>query len=647
MSSLLNVGTRALLANQAGLATTGNNIANVNTVGYSRQTVVLGQVQGQNDGSGYIGKGVQVVTVTRQSSDLLTRQSTTANSVAAADSIRATRLYQMEDLFPAGTTGMGAALTNLLNSFTNVASNPSDLSARSVALSNADELANRLRTASSRLDDLANGVQQELSTSVSAVNRLTSQIATVNEQIARAKSSGHTPNDLLDQRDKLINDLNGYVQTSQVTADDGSTNIFLGSQPLVLGNVVTQVSLKTDDPSGTKLAIVRDGATTTLDENTIGGGSISGLLKFSNTDMVDARNQIGRMAVTVSSLLNAQHQVGLDMDGNAGTALFNTPSVDNVYDANGLKSSALGVTLTDASALKATDYQLYFDGTGSAGTLVRSADGSKESFTVGAGGALTFSNDGGITTTTSMDGLQFTVGTPAPAAGSTLTAKPFATAAGDIKTAISNPRQLAVASPIEAVPASTNTGTLSVASISATPDLVLPTTALTLTFAKAVAPSTQDTYSYTDGGGATVTANYTPGDTITIEGRSIMLKGTPAAGDTLTIGPSTAAYRNTSAGNATAMAALADATAFDGGTLSDGYAGIIANVGLSVQNAQYASQVSTSIATSLASDKASIAGVSLDEEASNLLMYQQAYQASAKMIQVSQSIFDSLIQTMR
>jgi len=641
MSSLLNVGTRALLANQAALSTTGNNIANVNTVGYSRQTVVLGQVQGQNEGSGYIGKGVQVVTVTRQSNDLLTRQSTAANSVAAADATRATRLYQMEDLFPAGTTGMGAALTSLLNSFTTVANNPTDLSARSVALSNADELANRLRTASSRLDDLASGVQQELATSVAAVNRLTSQIADVNEQIARAKSSGHTPNDLLDKRDKLINDLNGYVQTTQVSADDGSTNIFLGSQPLVLGATVTQVSLKTDDPAGTKLAIVRNGATTTLDENTIGGGSITGLLKFTNTDMVDARNQIGRMAITVSSLLNAQHQVGLDLDGNSGTALFNTPSIDNVYDASGLKSSSLGISLTDPSALKATDYQLYFDGTGSAGTLVRTSDGTKENFTVGAGGVLAFS--GGAT---SLDGLQFTAGTPAPAAGSTLTAKPFASAAGDIKTAISSPRQLAVASPIEAVPASTNTGTLSVASISATPDLVMPTTPLTLTFAKAVAPSTQDTYSYTDGGGATVTANYTPGETITIEGRSITLKGTPGAGDTLTIGPSTATYRNTSSGNATAMAALADAGAFDGGTLSDGYAGIIANVGLSVQNAQYASQVSTSIATSLASDKASIAGVSLDEEASNLLMYQQAYQASAKMIQVAQGIFDSLIQTM-
>lgn len=642
MSNLLNVGVGALLANQAALSTTGNNIANVKTPGYSRQSVVLGQAPGQNLGSGYIGRGVQVVTVMRQSDDLLTRQSTAANSVAAADTTRATRLYQLEDLFPAGTTGMGAALTSLLNSFATVASTPTNLSARTVALSNADELANRMRTASSRLDDLAGGVRQELNTSVAAVNRLSSQIASVNEQIARAKSNGHSPNDLLDQRDQLIDDLNGYVQTTQVTDDDGSTNVFVGSQPLVLGNTVTQLSLKTDDPTGTKLAIVRNGATTTLDENTIGGGSMAGLLKFANTDLVDARNQLGRMAVTASALLNAQHQVGQDLDGNSGTALFSAPSINNVYDTSGLKTSALGVGLTDPSALRATGYQLYFDSTGSAGTLVRSSDGSKESFTVGAGGVLTFADS-----TTSVDGLKLTAGTPPPAASSTLTVKPFESAAGDIKTTISNPRQLAVASPIQAVPGSANTGTLAVASVSAVPGLVLPTTPLTLTFAKAVPPATQDTYSYTDSSGATVTANYTPGEPITIEGRRVTLKGTPGAGDTLTLGPATAAFRGTSGGNAGALAGLADAAAFDGATLSDGYAGIIANVGLNVQNSKYAAQVSSSIASGLAGDKASVAGVSLDEEAGKLLMYQQAYQASAKMIQVAQGIFDTLIQNMR
>ncbi|MCS4511234.1 flagellar hook-associated protein FlgK [Xylophilus ampelinus] len=641
MSGLLNVGTRALLANQAALSTTGHNIANVNTLGYSRQTVVMGQVQGQNTGSGYIGKGVQIVTVDRQHSDFLIKQSTAANSVAAGDTARATKLYQMEDVFPGGASGLGAAITDLMGAFGDAAITPTDLTARSVALARTDELATRFNNASARLDDLASSTKQELTSAVTAVNRLTAQIADVNEQIARATSSGHAPNDLLDQRDQFINDLNGYVQTSQLAAEDGTVNVFLGSQPLVLGVAVTPLTLNTDDPTGAKLTIVRDNATTVLDENAIGGGSIAGLLKFNNSDLADARNQLGRMAATVSSLVNAQHSVGVDLNGKQGTALFTTPQLDNVYDSTGVKSTAVGVTLTDTTALKATDYELHFDAAGTGGTLIRTSDGSKEAFTV-TGGTLTFA--GGTAAT--LDGLRFAVGTPAPAGNTTLTAKPFEVAAAKIKSTVSDPRALAVASPIQPTLGATNTGTLTVASIAATPALATPTSNLTLTFAKAVAPATQDTYSYTDAGGATVTANYVPGRAIVVEGRSITLKGTPAAGDTVTIGAATAAYRGTSAGNASALAGIADVAAFDGATVSDGYSHIIAGVGLRVQNAQYASQVSSSIAKSLTADKTAISGVNLDEEAGNLLMYQQAYQASAKLIQVSQSIFDSLIQTM-
>ena len=639
MSGLLNVGTRALLANQAALSTTGHNIANVNTVGYSRQTVVMGQVQGQNTGSGYIGKGVQIVTVDRQHSDFLIKQSTAANSVASGDVARATKLYQMEDVFPGGKTGLGAAVTDLMGAFSDVAITPTDLTARSVALARTDELATRFNSASARLDDLASSTKQELGSAVTAVNRLTAQIAEVNEQIARATSSGHAPNDLLDKRDQFINDLNGYVQTSQLAAEDGTVNVFLGSQPLVLGVTVTPLTLNTDDPTGAKLTIVRNNATTVLGDSTLGGGSIAGLLKFNNADLADARNQLGRMAATVSSLVNAQHSVGVDLNGKQGTALFTTPSLDNVYDSTGVKSSAVGVSLTDATALKATQYELHFDAAGTGGTLIRSSDGSQQPFTVAAG-ALSF---GGAAT---LDGLRFAVGTPAPAGNTTLTAKPFEVAAAKIKSTVSDPRALAVASPIQPTLGTANTGTMSVASIAATPALVMPTSNLTLTFAKAVAPATQDTYSYTNGGGATVTANYVPGQAIVVEGRSITLKGTPAAGDTVTIGAATAAYRGTSAGNAGALAGIADVAAFDGATVSDGYSGIIAGVGLRVQNAQYASQVSSSIAKSLTADKTAISGVNLDEEAGNLLMYQQAYQASAKLIQVSQSIFDSLIQTM-
>jgi flagellar hook-associated protein 1 FlgK len=122
------------------------------------------------------------------------------------------------------------------------------------------------------------------------------------------------------------------------------------------------------------------------------------------------------------------------------------------------------------------------------------------------------------------------------------------------------------------------------------------------------------------------------------------LQGTPKAGDTFTVAPQPAAYRNLNAGNASAMMNLRDAKMFDGAALTDGYAGLIAQIGIRTQSANYAAQVSSSIASSLETARTSVSGVNLDEEAAKLLQYQQAYQASAKMIQIAQSIFDTLIQ---
>ena len=130
--SLLNVGARALLANQVALSTTGHNIANASTVGYSRQTAVMGQVAGQYTGSGYIGKGVEVTTIERAHNEFLTRQAAAAQSVQAMDETRAARLSSLEDIFKGGKTGLGAAVSDLLNAFSDIASAPTDVTARNV-----------------------------------------------------------------------------------------------------------------------------------------------------------------------------------------------------------------------------------------------------------------------------------------------------------------------------------------------------------------------------------------------------------------------------------------------------------------------------------------------------------------------------------
>lgn len=201
--SLLNVGARALLANQVALQTAGHNIANVSTPGYSRQSVVMQTVPGQFTGSGYIGQGVDVQTILRNQSELLTRQAAAAGSTQSADAVRAERMRQLQEVFSGGTTGLGAAINDMMNSFSDVVSSPTDITARTVALTRLDETAARMRSASERIDEIQYTVTEALGSSITAINGLASQIASVNEQIARAKGNGQSPNDLLDQRDQL------------------------------------------------------------------------------------------------------------------------------------------------------------------------------------------------------------------------------------------------------------------------------------------------------------------------------------------------------------------------------------------------------------------------------------------------------------
>jgi flagellar hook-associated protein 1 FlgK len=241
---LLNVAASSLLASQAALQTAGNNIANVNTPGYSRQSVVLQQVQGQFTGSGYIGKGVAVTTVLREYSNYLTTQANLATASQASDSTLSTQLVQLENAFPGGSNGLGSSVATMLNSFSAVASAPTDLTARTVALANANQMAAQFRASSANLDTLQTGVQTQLQNSVLAINSLAQQIAAANAKIATTNGSSQSPNDLLDQRDQLISKLNQYVQTTSLPASDGTVGIFLaGSQALVQGSTANPLAI--------------------------------------------------------------------------------------------------------------------------------------------------------------------------------------------------------------------------------------------------------------------------------------------------------------------------------------------------------------------------------------------------------------------
>ena len=656
MSGILSVGTRALQANQVALQTAGNNIANVNTPGYSRQKVVQQTVQGQFTGSGYVGKGVEIQTIERNYSAYLTRQSALAGTTAAADTARTDKLKQLQGIFAGGASGLGSAVNNMLNAFSDVATAPTDLTARAVVLARVDETAARMRTASQSMDDLQTSVTQELSVKINSINNLAKNIAGVNEKIARAQGNGQPANDLLDQRDQFVRDLNQLVQTTSIAAVDGTVGIFLaGSQPLVLGNKASSVELVADDfgVKNQKLAIRQTGVVTPLDENMLGGGEVSGLLRFQNTDLAEGRNLLGRFTVAVTTSMNDQHALGLDLDGNPGGRLFSAMDLSKAVlpAATNVGSATVTLSINDVSKFEATSYEVTFGTPATvpaSGLLTRLSDRSITSFTLAAlPGAQEIA----------VNGLTIAIAGTA-GAGDKFLVQPFSTSASSIRSEFSSPRALAVASPVAGSMGTANTGSLQLGSLSARTNLP-PIAPVTIKFTGPNQYIRSDDANYSNYPSVPLPAPqpvaYTYQSGQAIEGSvlpvppsspwSLVLQGAPKAGDTFTVLGQPAANRNRNADNASGMMGLRDVAMFDGAALSDGYAAVIAQVGIRTQSAMYASDVSNAIAANLETERTAVSGVNLDEEAAKLLQYQQAYQASAKMIQIAQSIFDTLIQT--
>jgi len=648
--SLLNVGSRALLANQAALQTAGHNIANVSTPGYSRQTVVLQTVQGQFTGGGYIGKGVDVQTIQRNHSELLTRQSTAASAVDAGDTVRMDRLRQLQEVFSGGASGIGASINDMMNALSDVVGAPTDLTARSVALTRMDETAARMRDASQRLDEIGYTVAEQLKGSMVAVNSLAKNIAGINEQIARAKGNGQPANDLLDQRDQLIRELNQHIQTSQVAADDGTVSVFVaGSQPLVLGNQAATLSI--DDPidfgagSGKKvLSFLAPGSSTKveLNESMLGGGQVAGLLRFQNNDLAEGRNLLGRMAIAISESMNTQNRLGLTLNGQPGENLFAPISLGNATPSNFNTSTAtMALTVADPTALQASSYTVSFTA-GDAGSVTRHSDGKVFNFDGSALPPVT------VASVFSAQGLGVTL-SGAVNAGDQFVINSLQGAAAELQALQYSPTDLAAANPVNAAMGATNGGSLQLASLKATGPITQPATGSPVTIAfTAGSPAT---YSATVPGPpvATIaTGNYVSGEKIAINGWEIALQGAPKSGDTVTVGNATDSqygdWYKRDTGNASALMALRDVPMFDNATLADGFASAMAQVGTRTQSAQFAAELSSSIAANLERDRTAVSGVNLDEEAARLIQYQQAYQASAKMIQIAQNIFDTLIQ---
>ncbi|HET9112567.1 MAG TPA: flagellar hook-associated protein FlgK [Burkholderiales bacterium] len=742
-SNILSIGQSALAAAQIGISTTGNNIANASTPGYSRETVLQTEATPQTFGFGSLGNGVNVTTIQRSYSNFIgTQVNATQASKSSMDSYYS-QVQQIDNMLGDSTSGLSPAMQSFFAGVQTVSADPSSISSRQALLSNAQSMTSEFQSMGQQLVQINQGVNTQITNSVATINTIAGQIAQLNSTILSVQggsASGQPPNDLMDQRDQLITQLNQQIKATVVQQDNGQYNVFIGNgQPLVMGQqatALTTVSSPTN-PAETDVAYNSGGKSIVLNGNTLSGGQLGGLLEFRSQSLDPAQNSLGLTAIGLGTAFNNQQVLGQDLNGTLGTNLFTvgTPSVQSSTANTG--TGNLTAQITNVSALTASDYQLSYNGTNYTMTPVS------------GGAATTFA-----TFPQTIDGVTYNM-SGTPAAGDSFLVRPTANGATGFGVAITDPAKIAAAAPIVTSAATdspvmtsnsaTNTGTgqISAASIGSNP--VSPLTApVTLTYSSASntlsgfpatqavsvtsngttttfaagtpvtytsgatisfegtsfsisgAPANNDSFNLTNGGtgqissgsvsasylsspltapltltyasasntlsgfpsaqAVTVTDNgasttyaagtpvvYTPGATVSFGGISFTINGTLVNNDTFTVGPNTGGVGDNR--NALLMGNLQNANTLFGGTANfqGAYSQMVSSVAGKTNELNVTSTAEGATLTSMQNAQQSVSGVNLDEEASNLLQYQQAYQAAGKLMQVASQLFSVIL----
>lgn len=643
-SSILGIGQSALTAAQVGLATTGHNIANAATPGYNRQIVIQASAGGQDLGFGFVGKGTEVTDIQRAYNQFLTNQVISAQTSKGQLDTYYTQISRINNQFADADAGLSPALQSFFKGLQDVASDPNASASRESALSNAQSLASRFQSLDGQLSDMRQNVNNQLTSTIGMINVYAEQLSSLNKSIeaAQGTTDSHAANDLLDQRDQVISQLSKEVQVS-VVKQGNSYNVFIGSgQPLVVGNntygLVPTVS--PTDAGRVEVGYVTNGVMKVLPENALPGGTLGGLFEFRAKTLDSAQNALGRVAIGLASTFNAQHRLGQDQNGAMGGDFFTVAAPVVTSNVNNTGTALATASISNAGALTTSDYRLQVVGPGSY-KVTRLSDGNATSF-------ATFPQ--------TIDGVDFNMSAGTQATGDDFVIKPTVAGAANFNVAITDRTKIAVAAPIRTAALATNTGTgkISAGSVDGnfTPANVTPAVTLTYNsttneftgFPLALGPVTvtNNGTSTTFAAGTPVT--YTPGATITAGGASFAITGTPANGDKFTLGANTNGLGDNR--NALLLGSLQSKNTLDNGTTSyqGAYSQLVNQVGNKTRELGVTSAAEGKLLTQAVASQQSVSGVNLDEEATNLIRYQQAYQAAGKLMQTANSLFDVLLQ---
>ena len=640
MPNVLNVATSGLLTMQKALATTGHNIANVSTEGYSRQTVTFESREAGAGSGGFVGNGVRTATIVRAYDAFLGKELRDTTSAAKHFEVFSQMAGKLDDLLAEQDGGVATQFERLFSSIQDVSNNPSATPERQVLLGEARALVTQFNQLDTALASMNDQINVRLESMVQEINAIAKNVALINDKIdsARAAAGGQPPNDLLDKRDLLLQQLSEYIGVTVTEQSNGAVNILVGTgQPLVVGTRFESLSLGPGryDPVAFEVEIEQAAGNSVPITEAVSGGAMQGLLRFRDETLSSARHELGLLATGVTETFNAQHKLGLDLSGTAGGNFFAPIAPIAASDYQNTGTSVATVSISDIAAVQPADYKLYYNGTQWQLTNQKSGE-----INTGQGPFA-------------VDGLNIEV-TAGANIGDSFLIRPAYRAASFFKVEITEPGKIAAAAPLVASAPITNQGDAKINSIENVNMTGIPLgDAVTMTYGANALGVGQPGFTLT--GGATGTIAYNPinesgGKTVTLAnlgGSTLQLAGVPAEGDTLVIA------NNGSGGgdnrNALRLSGLQSTGLLlnSAASYQDMFASTVSSVGIQTRQATTSAETQSTLQAQAEQSLNSLAGVNLDEEAANLLKFQQAYQATAQMVATANEMFNTLLSAFR
>lgn len=679
MASLISIGMSGLGAAQSGLHTTGNNIANADVAGYSRQQNVQTTAGSIRYGQVFIGSGTTLADVRRVYNAFLDNQLQTSTSLNSDAASYLSQITSVDNLLSDANTGVTGALKNFFTALQGLSAKPNDDASRQLLLTNAEALANRFNTISAQFKEQNANINGNLKSMTEQVNNLAKTVASLNEQIAKVAAVNGQPNDLMDQRDETIRQLNELVGV-QTSSRNGNIDVTLANgQSLVLGTSVNALSVvtSTTDPSQVSIKLAYNNSTVDV-TNSLTGGEIGGLLRYRKETLIPAQNEIGRLALVMADKMNTQLAQGIDKNGEFGSALFNDINSaagmagrSLAMNGNSSGSGNLDVVIKDTGLLSTSDYQVTF--TSATSYIVRKLPDNTSM------GTFDLTTDPAPV----IDGFSLQLNGGAVSAGDSFKITPTRNGAANLDVVMTDSKKLAMAAPLTATAGGSNTGTGVITQPVLTSVLDVADPAQRLELQNGIKYSspvrlvfgdssiTPQTYQVVDSKGAAISnGTFLPGQSNklqinvpmvdasgapVLDGNNVQksfsftmeISGAPKTNDSFTVALTGAASSDNR--NGLSLLELQNKQTVDVGSatkgvsLTDAYGKLVESVGAKTKQAQMDSAATEAILTQAKASRDSLSGVQLDEEAANLVKYQQYYTASSQIIKAAQQMFDTLI----